>query len=369
MICPTPHSPPCSANKNTIRNHGQTLGFAFQAVVIGLMLGGSFYRLPGTPTGIQSLKTLCFQFEAGYFYLSVVYAIYRYSNELIVFDRERADHLYKPIPWILSEVTANLSVNIFFPALFSVILYFMAGMRPDSLAENLFIFIAAAVLVQLGSVSFALVSASLVREFASASLMANGTSIFFFLSIGYALLQPPVYVNWIRFINVYWYGFRIAALSQFHGRVFSCEGVTGLAANQCTGDQVLAGLLIPASDPLWKYFVPLIGLVIGFNALATVILAVGFWGNAPGRNFGAECFPVSIGTQVVSSMRQELGPTKRCCNRRATWTLCGRRSMSRSEGWACRGSGPVVLFCPSSERGFSTMSTSRVQRDRSRQSW
>ena len=257
-----------------MRNHGQTLGYAFQAIVIGVMLGGSFYRLQGTPTDIQSLKTLCFQFEAGYFYLTIVYSIYRYCNELVVFDRERADHLYKAVPWIISEVIANLSVNIFFPALFSIILYFMVGMRTENLAEHLFIFIAATFLVQLGSIGFALVAASTVREFASASLMANGTSIFFFLSVGYALLQPPVYVNWIRFINVYWYGFRITAISQFRGRVFDCIGVTGVAANQCIGDQVLAGLLIPVGDPLWKYFVPLVGVVIGFNALATVLLAV-----------------------------------------------------------------------------------------------
>jgi ABC-2 type transporter len=246
-----------------------------QAVVIGLSLGGSFYRLQGTPTDIQSLKTLCYQYEAVFFYLTIVYSIYRYCNELVVFDRERADHLYKPVPWILSEVAANLSINMFFPALYAIILYFMAGMRTDDLAENVLIFIATVILVQLGSVGFALLSASMVREFASASLMANGISIFFFLSAGYALLQPPVYVNWIRFINVFWYGFRIVAISQFRGRVFSCEGVTGLAANQCKGDQVLAGLLIPVTDPLWKYFVSLTGVVISFNVLATILLAVG----------------------------------------------------------------------------------------------
>jgi hypothetical protein len=220
------------------------------------------------------LKTLCFQYEAAYFYLTIVYSIYRYCNELVVFDREQADHLYKPVPWIFSEVAANLSINIFFPALFSIILYFMAGMRTDNLAQNVLIFMATTTLVQLGSIGFALLSASMVREFASASLMANGISIFFFLSVGYALLQPPVYVNWIRFIDVYWYGFRITAISQFRDRVFACEGVTGLAANQCKGNQVLTGLVIPVGDPLWKYFVQLIGVVVGFNAFATVLLAV-----------------------------------------------------------------------------------------------
>lgn len=183
----------------------------------------------------------------------------------------------KVVPWILSEFVSNLTINVFFPGLFAIIVYFMAGLRTDSLVKNLFIFIAECILVQLGSISFALVAASMVRVFASASLMANGTSIFFFLSAGYALLKPPDYVNWVRFISVYWYGFRISAISQFRGRVFSCEGITGIAANQCLGDNVLNGLLIPLSDPLWKYFVPLTGVVIGFNSLATVLLTVSIY--------------------------------------------------------------------------------------------
>jgi ATP-binding cassette, subfamily G (WHITE), member 8 (sterolin 2) len=33
------------ANKNTLRNYGQTLGYTVQSVVVGLMLGGSYFRL------------------------------------------------------------------------------------------------------------------------------------------------------------------------------------------------------------------------------------------------------------------------------------------------------------------------------------
>ncbi|KAG8839536.1 hypothetical protein FRC18_010315 [Serendipita sp. 400] len=265
------------SNKNTLRNYGQTLGYSFQAIVIGVMLGVSYYRLGESPTDIQSLKTLCFQYMAAYFYLTNVYSIYRYCNELVVFDRERQDHLYKVLPWLISEVLSNLSINVFFPSLFAVIVYFMIGLRTSPLAQSLFILIAECILVQLGSIGFSLVSASMVREFASASLMANGISIFFFLSAGYSILKPPVYVNWIKYISVYWYGFRITAISQFKGRVFACENVPrdSVAANQCIGDQVLIGLRINPKEPLWRYFVPLLCVVIGLYALGGALLA--FW--------------------------------------------------------------------------------------------
>ncbi|CAG7851806.1 ABC transporter G family member 6 Short=ABC transporter ABCG.6; Short=AtABCG6; AltName: Full=White-brown complex homolog protein 6; Short=AtWBC6 [Serendipita indica DSM 11827] len=296
------------ANKNTLRNHGQTLGYAVQAILIGVVLGWSYFRLG---------ETLCFQYMAAYFYLSTVYSIYRYCNELVVFDRERADHLYKVIPWLVSEVLSTLSINVVFPALFSVIVYFMVGMRTDSLAKNIFVLIASSILVQLGSVAFALVSASVVRELASSSLMANGTSIFFFLSAGYAIIRPPDYVLWIRYISIYWYGFRLVAISQFRGRTFKCEGVSGIALNQCTGDQVLAGLQIKASDPLWRYFVPLFGVVMGFNALAGVLLAVWKPGGVKhavkvGGTAGKETLPESdmdIARQRVDVVVKNVGLT------------------------------------------------------------
>ena len=43
---------------------------------------------------------------------------------------------------------------------------------------------------------------------------------------------------------------------------------------QCEGDKVLTGLLIPVDDPLSKYFGGLLGLFVGFNTLAGIILSV-----------------------------------------------------------------------------------------------
>ena len=151
-----------------------------------------------TPADIQSLKTVCYQHVChliasgsgfiidnciqltGYFYLTVVYSIYRYcETELVVFDRERADHLYvglfvhsttlgthlqqKVFPWVISEIVSNLPVNIGFTSLFATILYFMCNFRTDNLVKHLFVFIAECSLVQLASTAVALIAASLVR--------------------------------------------------------------------------------------------------------------------------------------------------------------------------------------------------------------
>lgn len=61
---------------------------------------------------------------------------------------------------MLSEFIANFPVNVIFTAIFAIVLYFMANMRMENLAANLFIFIAENVLIQLATVGSALLAAS-----------------------------------------------------------------------------------------------------------------------------------------------------------------------------------------------------------------
>ncbi|KAB5589912.1 hypothetical protein CTheo_6655 [Ceratobasidium theobromae] len=224
------------AIKGASRDYAQLLGFACQSVGIAILLGISFLRLGESPSDIQSLKQV--------------------------------------FPWLFSEYIANFPLHAASSGLFALILYFLTNMRTDDLAKNLFIFIGECVLVQLGTVGFALLAASLQRSYAQASLTANGLSIFFLLTAGYLLIHPPVYVDWVKWISVYYYGFRAVVISQFKDRTFACPGIQGAARNQCDGNQVLTGLTIPLDHVVGYYFAGLGGLAVAFPLIAGVILSV-----------------------------------------------------------------------------------------------
>ncbi|CAE7148911.1 unnamed protein product [Rhizoctonia solani] len=263
------------ATKGVSRDYAQLVGLACQSIGIAVLLGITFLRLGETPSDIQSLKTLSYQHAPCYFYLTLIYAIYKFcETDLVIFDREREDHLYQVFPWLISEYTATMALHAASSGLFAIILYFLTNMRTEDLAANLFIFVAECILVQLGTVGFALLAASLQRTYAQASLMANGLSIFFLLTAGYLLIHPPVYVSWVKWISVYYYGFRVVAISQFKDRTFACPGVEGLARNQCDGNQVLAGLRIPVDHVVGYYFAGLVGLAVAFPLIAGIILSV-----------------------------------------------------------------------------------------------
>ncbi|KAF8305817.1 hypothetical protein DL93DRAFT_2232864 [Clavulina sp. PMI_390] len=261
------------ATANVVQNLGQSFGLAFQAIGLGIAIGITFYMIPETPSGIQSLKTLAYQQTACYFYLTLLYNIYRLcETDLVVFDREREDNLYAVVPYVISDLIANLPLHILAPTIFTIIMYFMAGLRSSNLASDLLIFIASNVLCQLVMMGFALLTASCIRTYATASLLSNALSLFLLLTAGYLIISPPIWLRWIRWVSLFFYSFRIIITSQFRDRKFDCPGVTGVLLNQCDGDAVMQGLSIPADWSIGYYFAGLIGLFVVEHVISCFIL-------------------------------------------------------------------------------------------------
>ncbi|KAF8310725.1 P-loop containing nucleoside triphosphate hydrolase protein [Clavulina sp. PMI_390] len=261
------------ATSNVMRNLGQSFGLAFQAIGLGIVMGVTFYQIPENPSGIQSLKTLAYQQAPCYFYLTLIYNIYRLcETELVVFDREREDNLYAVVPYVISDLVANMPLHIMAPTIFTLIMYFMAGLRTSNLAGDLFIFLANNILCQLVVMGFALLTASFIRTYATASLVSNALDIFLLLTAGYLIVSPPIWLRWIRWMSPFFYSFRIIITSQFRNRTFACPGVTGVLLNQCDGNALMQGLSIPVDWNVGYYFAGLIGVFIAEHAISCLAL-------------------------------------------------------------------------------------------------
>lgn len=68
------------------------------------------------------------------------------------------------------------------------------------------------------------------------------------------------------------YSFRVVATTQFKGRTFACEGVTGVQLTQCDGDNVLRGLEFSPDTPLIVYFAAEIAIIVVLHTLAGLIM-------------------------------------------------------------------------------------------------
>ena len=158
----------------------------------------------------------------GVFYLTSVFWIYKYCTDLLIFDREREDHLYDVVPYILSNWLSFLLPTILWPTIYIILVYFISKLRTDDLAARLFTMIASTVSVQFAVQGASLLSSSIFRSFASASMVGNALNLFQLVSSGFLVTNVPVYVKWIRWISPYFYSFRIVANTQYKDRIFHC---------------------------------------------------------------------------------------------------------------------------------------------------
>ncbi|KAG0303207.1 hypothetical protein BGZ99_002740, partial [Dissophora globulifera] len=58
--------------------------------------------------------------------------IYRFSTEIVMYDRERMDRWYGPMAHLVSTCVYSAIPNMIYPTVFSVITYYLVGLRTDS---------------------------------------------------------------------------------------------------------------------------------------------------------------------------------------------------------------------------------------------
>lgn len=149
------------AFKNTYRAYPELVGHFLQALILGIVVGITYFQLPPSPSGIQSLKTVSFQLLPVFAYLSQVVWTYKWCMTLVVFDREFEDRLYKPAAWMISELVAWMPMNVFAPFVYALLAYFICGLRKDNLGYYFGIVVVDMILVQFCFVSWALLTASI----------------------------------------------------------------------------------------------------------------------------------------------------------------------------------------------------------------
>ncbi|EIW69228.1 hypothetical protein TREMEDRAFT_31078 [Tremella mesenterica DSM 1558] len=274
------------AHKNVYRNIPQLIGLLCQAILLGVIMGVTFYQLPDTPTGIQSLKNLTFQFIPGVLYLQQVFWIWKFCNDLIIFDREREDRLYDVIPYVISDWLSFFLPSTLSPAIYSILLYFIAGLRKDDVAGNLFTVVASTVVVQycVQGLAFLSVCHPVLHPSDKAEERRHYFHVFGIYPVSLESkhrlceltqrVHVPVYVSWIRWISPYFYSYRILATTQFKDRTFHCPPDSSANLDQCIGNNVLRGLNVSLDINIGAWFGGLIGLALVEYALACLVLWV-----------------------------------------------------------------------------------------------
>ncbi|KAJ3339984.1 hypothetical protein HDU91_000908 [Kappamyces sp. JEL0680] len=183
---------------NQLRDSLMLWGNLVEVLVVGFVFGAIFFQLDQDLAGVLTRRAALYMSAAIQTYLQVIFIVYRTCTDLKVFDRERADRMYDVVPYVFGQFIAQLPFNTIFPAIFGAIMYFMIGFRSDDLAVHLFRFLLSNVLGNYVVVGYGLFSASVARDFATASLVANSLFTFFTFSAGYFIQLDSIPAGTLR---------------------------------------------------------------------------------------------------------------------------------------------------------------------------
>ncbi|KAG0204964.1 hypothetical protein BGX28_003265 [Mortierella sp. GBA30] len=101
--------------RNQMRDRLVIWGCIGECIVIGLAVGVVFYQLDGSLAGIRSRSSLVYSVGAVQAYLMLMIMIYRLSQDIVIYDRERMDGWYGPLPHLISSCLYSAPPNILYP--------------------------------------------------------------------------------------------------------------------------------------------------------------------------------------------------------------------------------------------------------------
>lgn len=252
-------------------------GLLFECIAMGVICGWIFYQLDGSLAGIRSQQGAIYTAVAAQGYLLLLYEIYRLcKTDLHVFDRERNEGCVTVHGYLISRrLSKCLTEDLFVPLIFSTVFYFMVGLQRTP--RQFFVFFAITLIEHYIAMCFAMLCASISRDFTNASLVGNlaytlqSMACGFFANAGHL----PVYVRWTKYIAYLYYAFGACIVNQFSGFQGDCPFPAGSAeCEQYSGEFVIRTLGFPQNwitvpiivDVCWA-----LGFYLGAYVLLTLV--------------------------------------------------------------------------------------------------
>lgn len=254
--------------KNFIRDKRATVAGLFQSIILALVAGGVFFGLGNDQNSIQNRTGALFFVSINNCFTALTMASSLFHSEKQVFQRERAAGNYRVSAYYLSKSLSELPVQIFFPIIYTCIVYYMIGFNPS--ASCFFTFMLVLIVMVLTAQSLGVLISAVSPTFAVAQAIMPFVMILFMLFGGFYLNSANVWPGfyWIKYISFIYYGFQALTVNEYTGLTFTCT-----ESNRClsTGEQVLQSLSFQGAS-IWEDVGILIALMVAFRIVGYIFL-------------------------------------------------------------------------------------------------
>ncbi|KAF9965550.1 hypothetical protein BGZ70_004599, partial [Mortierella alpina] len=119
--------------KSQIRNRQMLWGSFMFCIFMALALGVIFWRTDNSSfESIRARTSVCIVLVLAQPCISLIVDIIEYSKDIKVYERERRDRWYKPLPYLLSHLICAIPRNIVHSVAHVSIVFFTVGLRTDA---------------------------------------------------------------------------------------------------------------------------------------------------------------------------------------------------------------------------------------------
>ncbi|KAK7289602.1 hypothetical protein RIF29_03356 [Crotalaria pallida] len=198
-----------------------------QALGVALLLGLLWWK-SSTNTEAQLRDQVGLVFYICIFWTSscIFGAVYVFPFEKVYLIKERKADMYKLSVYYACSTLCDMVAHVFYPTIFMVILYFMAGFKRTvaCFVLTLLTILLIAITSQGAGEMFGAAVMSIKRSGVAASLIL----MLFLLTGGYYVQHIPMFMRWLKYLSFMYYGFRLLLKVQYSGdQLYDCESKGG----------------------------------------------------------------------------------------------------------------------------------------------
>ncbi|XP_013887337.1 ATP-binding cassette sub-family G member 2 [Austrofundulus limnaeus] len=251
-------------------------------IFLALIVGAIFFGVKDDQSGIQNRMGALFFITTNQCF-STVSAAEVFITERKLFVHEYISGYYRVSVYFLSKILADLTMRTVTSVIFSVIVYFLIGLK--STVEAFLVFTLTVTLVAYTATALTMAISADQSVVGLASLFMTITFVFMMIFSGLLVNLPTImdWLAWLKYFSIPRYGFAALKISEFVGLKFCEESVnqranaseikTNCAASTagqiCSGEQHLDYLGIEYSSwGLWENHVALTVMMVIFFIIA-----------------------------------------------------------------------------------------------------
>ncbi|KIW21365.1 hypothetical protein PV08_01945 [Exophiala spinifera] len=202
-----------------------TVAVIFSRITLALVVGSIYY---GTPlsTGSFFSKGAVLFFAVLLSALQSIVEINKLYAQRPIVAKHKSYAFYHPFTEALAGIVADLPISFCTTVVFSIILYFLAGLRTR--ASNFFIFLLFNFICSLTMSAIFRTTAALTKTITAALAIAGVAVLWVVIYTGFVIQRSYMHpwFKWSSWINPVAYAYEALIVNEVHGREFPCASTS-----------------------------------------------------------------------------------------------------------------------------------------------